>query len=155
MITVAEVERGGETPLADLVRSRRAELQLSLRSFADVCVDPVTGDGGLVGHNWVDRLEKRVAVTPPQLPGLRALGRGSRRGSPTGPPPQDSTWRLRLFKKLPPHSSWASRPTTPTPARHAPWSPMPSACRWRSAGICWLSSRRTTALGSTDHAPQR
>ncbi|NUQ96141.1 MAG: XRE family transcriptional regulator [Streptomyces sp.] len=76
MTTVVEVERRDETPLSDLVRSRRTELRLGLRSFAGVCVDPVTGEGGLIGHNWADRLEKRAAVTPPQLPELRALAAG-------------------------------------------------------------------------------
>ncbi|MFJ8335952.1 XRE family transcriptional regulator [Streptomyces sp. NPDC094437] len=76
MAAMIEAERGVEAQLSDLVRGRRAELRLSLRGFAALCVDPVTGDDGLVKHSWVDRLEKRAAVTPPQLPELRALAAG-------------------------------------------------------------------------------
>ncbi|MEV0115567.1 XRE family transcriptional regulator [Streptomyces sp. NPDC050844] len=73
---MAEVEQEAKAQLADLVRSRRMELRLSLRGFAAACVDPVAGEGGLIGHGWVDRLEKGMSVTPPQLPELRALAAG-------------------------------------------------------------------------------
>ncbi len=73
---MAEEEQAERTQLSDLVRSRRAELRLSLRGLAAKCIDPVTKEGGLIGHNWVDRLEKGMSVTPPQVPGLRALAEG-------------------------------------------------------------------------------
>jgi transcriptional regulator with XRE-family HTH domain len=59
-------------PLSDLVRRRRAELGLSLRKFADRCIDPDTGEQELK-YGIIDRLERREAVTPFQLPELRAL----------------------------------------------------------------------------------
>ncbi|NUH35323.1 XRE family transcriptional regulator [Streptomyces samsunensis] len=64
------------THLSDLVRDRRAELRLSLRGLEAQCVDPDTGEGGLVKYSWIDRLEKRQPVIPPQLPELRALAVG-------------------------------------------------------------------------------
>ncbi|MCX5050979.1 helix-turn-helix domain-containing protein [Streptomyces sp. NBC_00474] len=76
MTAMVEAEQHVEAELSDLVRRRRAELRLSLRGFAAACIDPATGEGGLIGHNWVDRLEKGTAVTPPQLPELRALATG-------------------------------------------------------------------------------
>ncbi|MFF4363456.1 XRE family transcriptional regulator [Streptomyces sp. NPDC001604] len=76
MAAAGETEQHVETQLADLVRSRRAELRLSLRGLAAECVDPLTGKSGLIGYNWVDRLEKQLSVTPPQLPELRALAAG-------------------------------------------------------------------------------
>lgn len=64
------------TDLSDLVRKRRVdELDLSLRALAERCIDPETGI-----QEWkygtLDRLEKYEAVTPPQLPQLRALAAG-------------------------------------------------------------------------------
>ncbi|SDM62986.1 hypothetical protein SAMN04487981_10250 [Streptomyces sp. cf386] len=73
---MTEAERESRAQLSDLVHRRRKELRLSLRGFAAACVDPATGTGGLIGHNWVDRLEKHMATTPPQLPELRALATG-------------------------------------------------------------------------------
>ncbi|MGW3570182.1 XRE family transcriptional regulator [Streptomyces sp. NPDC000941] len=66
----------GRAHLSDLVRARRAELRLSLRALADRCVDPEAGGGSLVKYSWIDRLEKRLPVIPPQLPELRALAAG-------------------------------------------------------------------------------
>lgn len=62
-------------PLSDLVRRRRAELGLSLRKFAERCVDPDTGMQE-IKFGVVDRLERRESVTPLQLPELRALAAG-------------------------------------------------------------------------------
>ena len=64
------------THLSDFVRDRRAELGLSLRGLEARCVDPETGEDGLVKYSWIDRLEKRQPVIPPQLPELRALAAG-------------------------------------------------------------------------------
>lgn len=73
---MVEAEQEVEAQLSDLVRSRRAELRLSLRGLAAKCVDPVLKEDGLVKHGWIDRLEKLMPVTPPQLPELRALAAG-------------------------------------------------------------------------------
>ncbi|MFE6689617.1 XRE family transcriptional regulator [Streptomyces sp. NPDC057743] len=62
------------TDLSDLVRDRRAELKVGLRTLADRCADPETGEQLKVG--WLHRLETREPVIPPQLPGLRALAAG-------------------------------------------------------------------------------
>ncbi|MFD7428441.1 XRE family transcriptional regulator [Streptomyces sp. NPDC059818] len=59
------------TEFADLIRSRRAELKLSLDRFEKKCVDPVTGTR--VKSSWVYRLETGEPVIPPRLPQLRAL----------------------------------------------------------------------------------
>jgi transcriptional regulator with XRE-family HTH domain len=63
--------------LSDLVKRRRAELGYSLRTLADRCVDPVTGEQRY-SRGTIDNLEKRAPVTPPQLPDLRALEAGLR-----------------------------------------------------------------------------
>lgn len=53
------VEHGARTELSDLVRTRRAELGLSLRALAGRCINPEDpGAGPVVDHNWIDRLEK-------------------------------------------------------------------------------------------------
>lgn len=75
MISMAEQETA--YALSDLVRRRRAEQNLSLRKFAERCVDPETGVQE-IKHAWLERLEKRQPVTPLQLPGLRALAAGLR-----------------------------------------------------------------------------
>ncbi|GAA3727601.1 helix-turn-helix transcriptional regulator [Streptomyces tremellae] len=65
--------------LAELVRSRRAELGLSLRKLAEQCVDPDRPDGGhLWKHAVINRLEKGLPIIPPRLPELRALAAGLR-----------------------------------------------------------------------------
>lgn len=68
-------EAAARTDLSDLVRRRRAELGLALRTLADRCIDP---DTGLVEWKYgtLDRLEKGLAITPPILPQLRALAEG-------------------------------------------------------------------------------
>lgn len=68
MMTEAEAR----TDFSDLVRRRRADLGLGLRTLADRCIDPETG-----AVEWkygtLDRLEKGLVITPPNLPQLRAL----------------------------------------------------------------------------------
>jgi hypothetical protein len=61
--------------LSDLVKRRRADRRLSLRGLAERCIDPETGVQE-IKHGWIDGLEKRRPVTPPQLPQLRALAAG-------------------------------------------------------------------------------
>lgn len=59
------------TQLADLIRSRRAELNVGLKAFAEKAVDPVTG--ARVTRGWVYRLEQGEPVTPPVYEELCAL----------------------------------------------------------------------------------
>jgi transcriptional regulator with XRE-family HTH domain len=59
------------THLADLIRSRRAELNVGLKAFAEKAVDPVTG--ARVTRGWVYRLEQGEPVTPPVFEELCAL----------------------------------------------------------------------------------
>ncbi|MFE5662420.1 hypothetical protein ACFQ7W_00620 [Streptomyces niveus] len=69
--------RTERTELSDLVRDRRAELGLSYRKLADACIDPkAPANGPLWKFGLLERLEKRFAVSPPQLPELRALAAG-------------------------------------------------------------------------------
>lgn len=61
------------TDLSDLVRNRRAALRLSLRA-----VEEHPGNAGedgkpIIKRGWLDRLEKRKSVIPPQVPELTAL----------------------------------------------------------------------------------
>ena len=60
--------------LADLVRARRGQLNLSLAGLSAVAVDPE--DGSSVSHGWIHRLERGRPVHPPQLSQLRALAVG-------------------------------------------------------------------------------
>jgi hypothetical protein len=73
MIGMAEQET--RTRLSDLVIDRRARLRLSLAALADRCIDPDTGEPE-VKTGWLHRLERRLPVTPPGLPQLRALAAG-------------------------------------------------------------------------------
>lgn len=67
------VERAARTELSDLVRTRRAELGLSLRALAGRCVDPEGPEAGqVVDHNWIDRLEKNILKEIPD--GVRLAG---------------------------------------------------------------------------------
>ncbi|MGW0865777.1 helix-turn-helix domain-containing protein [Streptomyces sp. NPDC002611] len=59
------------THLADLIRSRRAELNVGLKAFAERAVDPVSG--ARVTRGWVYRLEQGEPVTPPVYEELCAL----------------------------------------------------------------------------------
>jgi hypothetical protein len=70
MISMAEQET--TYALSDLVKRRRSEMRLSLRGFAELCIDPETGVQE-IKHGVIDRLERREPVTPFQLPELRAL----------------------------------------------------------------------------------
>lgn len=62
------------THLSDLVRDRRAALNISLKTLEQRAVDPVTRTG--LKHSWLHRLENAEPVIPPQLPQLRALENG-------------------------------------------------------------------------------
>lgn len=68
-------EQQQRTDLTDLVRTRRQELGLSLRSLAAASVDPETGEQ-LVKYSWLARLENLEPVIAPQLPQLRAMAAG-------------------------------------------------------------------------------
>jgi transcriptional regulator with XRE-family HTH domain len=74
MIAMAADHDQSARTLSDTVRTRRAELGLSLRAAEERCVDPETG--AIVGRNYIDRLEKNVGnlqpPTPAQLRGLAA-----------------------------------------------------------------------------------
>jgi transcriptional regulator with XRE-family HTH domain len=59
------------TDFADLIRSRRAELNVGLKAFAEKAVDPVTKTR--VTRGWVYRLEQGEPVTPPVYEELCAL----------------------------------------------------------------------------------
>ncbi|WP_432114050.1 helix-turn-helix domain-containing protein [Streptomyces sp. S1] len=56
---------------ADLIRRRRAELNLGLTAFAARAVDPASGVK--VSRGWIHRLEKGEPITPPVVEELRAL----------------------------------------------------------------------------------
>lgn len=56
---------------ADLVRTRREELNEGLTAFAAKAVDPETGER--VTRGWIHRLESGEPVIPPQVEQLRAL----------------------------------------------------------------------------------
>ncbi|MFF8409038.1 XRE family transcriptional regulator [Streptomyces omiyaensis] len=74
MIAMAADHDQSARTLSDTVRTRRAELGLSLRAAEERCVDPETGT--VVGRNYIERLEKAVAnlqpPTPAQVRGLAA-----------------------------------------------------------------------------------
>ena len=59
------------THLADLIRTRRAELGESLDTFAARAVDPVSGVR--VTRGWIYRLERGEKITPPVYEELAAL----------------------------------------------------------------------------------
>lgn len=70
------VEQEARTDLGDLVRNRRAELGLSLRSCAALCIDPETSTQPFQ-YGWIDKLEKhRSDIATPELSWLRALAAG-------------------------------------------------------------------------------
>lgn len=71
------VEQAARTDLSDLVRTRRAELGLSLRVLAGRCINPDSpGAGPVVDHNWVDRLEKGLLREIPDYARLAGLSVG-------------------------------------------------------------------------------
>lgn len=59
------------THFADLIRRRRAELNVGLKAFAERAVDPVSGVR--VTRGWIYRLEQGEPVTPPVYEELCAL----------------------------------------------------------------------------------
>ncbi|MEU1496111.1 XRE family transcriptional regulator [Streptomyces sp. NPDC005732] len=71
------VDQAARTDLSDLVRTRRAELGLSLRALASRCINPDAPDAGpVVDHNWIDRLEKGVLREIPDYGRLAGLHAG-------------------------------------------------------------------------------
>ncbi|MFG2679239.1 XRE family transcriptional regulator [Streptomyces sp. NPDC048392] len=71
------VEQAARTDLSDLVRTRRAELALSLRALASRCINPDDPDAGpVVDHNWIDRLEKGTLREIPDYGRLAGLAAG-------------------------------------------------------------------------------
>ncbi|MFI1723874.1 hypothetical protein [Streptomyces sp. NPDC020489] len=62
------------TDLSDLLRSRKEELDLSIRDLADASIDPEGRDAGpLYKRTTLDSLLKAESVKAPSLPQLRAL----------------------------------------------------------------------------------
>jgi hypothetical protein len=72
---IGMAEQDTRTRLSDVVVDRRAKLRLSLVALADRCIDPATGEQE-VKTGWLHRLERRLPVTAPGLPQLRALAAG-------------------------------------------------------------------------------
>ncbi|WP_327403878.1 helix-turn-helix domain-containing protein [Streptomyces sp. NBC_01288] len=71
------VEQAARTDLSDLVRTRRAELGLSLRALAERCINPDEPQAGpVVDHNWIDRLEKGILRDIPDYARLAGLHAG-------------------------------------------------------------------------------
>lgn len=66
-----EPEPERRTQFRDLIRRRRAELNLGLDAFASRAVDPISGVQ--VKRGWINRLETNLPVTPPVYEELRAL----------------------------------------------------------------------------------
>ncbi|MER7930533.1 XRE family transcriptional regulator [Streptomyces sp. NPDC096057] len=68
------------TDLSDLLRDRKAELDMSLRELVEACVDPENPDGGpLIRRTTLDGLLKAdEAVKAPTVPVMRALAAGFR-----------------------------------------------------------------------------
>ncbi len=77
MATQDDRSRSAEqrTDLADLIRTRRAQLGYSLDKFAAEAVDPISGRR--VTRGWIYRLETGEPVTPPVFEELRALARAA------------------------------------------------------------------------------
>lgn len=63
------------TDFADLVRHRRAELGISVRSLAEQSVDPETGEQPFK-FGWVSKLERGGSTDAPSAAILRALSVG-------------------------------------------------------------------------------
>lgn len=66
------------TDLADLVRTRRGELGLSLRKLAEQCIDPEDPGEPLWKFGVLHRLEKGLPILRPSGPEVRALAAGLR-----------------------------------------------------------------------------
>jgi transcriptional regulator with XRE-family HTH domain len=63
------------TSFTDLVRQRRAELGLSVRKLADLCIDPETGERPFK-FGWIGKVENGEVLTAPGSAYLRALAAG-------------------------------------------------------------------------------
>lgn len=73
---MAEQQR---SELADLVRRRRAELGISLRTLAERAIDPEPPPGEpaeQVKYGWISKLENGKPTDAPSEAQLRALGAG-------------------------------------------------------------------------------
>ncbi|WP_435279268.1 helix-turn-helix domain-containing protein [Streptomyces sp. 1222.5] len=68
-------EQPQRTDFADLVRQRRAELGLSVRTLAEQSVDPETGERPFK-FGWVSKLERGGSTDAPSASILRALSAG-------------------------------------------------------------------------------
>lgn len=64
------------TQFADLVKTRREELGLSLAALSDAAIDPETNTR--VTSAWIHRLETGKPVVPPDYHQLRAFAAGLR-----------------------------------------------------------------------------
>ncbi|MEU8756280.1 XRE family transcriptional regulator [Streptomyces chartreusis] len=62
------------TDFADLVRQRRAELNISVRKLAEQSVDPETGEQAKFG--WISKVERGESTDAPAATILRALAVG-------------------------------------------------------------------------------
>ncbi|WP_173313159.1 helix-turn-helix domain-containing protein [Streptomyces fulvorobeus] len=72
------VDSPTRTDLADLVRTRRQDLGLSLRKLAERCVDPEDPGEPLWKFGVLHRLEKGLPILRPSEPESRALAAGLR-----------------------------------------------------------------------------
>ncbi|MEU8886682.1 XRE family transcriptional regulator [Streptomyces sp. NPDC048442] len=63
-----------KTQLSDLVRRRRAELGISLRTLAERSIDPLSGEQAKFG--WISKLENNKPTDTPSEELLRALAAG-------------------------------------------------------------------------------
>ncbi|PJN38954.1 transcriptional regulator [Streptomyces sp. CB02959] len=75
MTTMVEEDdrQAARTQLSDLVRERRAELRMSLRAVEEHPQNRDADERPIIKRGWLDRLEKRQPVIPPQVPELTAL----------------------------------------------------------------------------------
>lgn len=72
-------EQQQRSELADLVRRRRAELGISLRTLAERAIDPEPSPGEpaeQVKFGWISKLENGKPTDAPSEAQLRALGAG-------------------------------------------------------------------------------
>ncbi|MCX5201094.1 helix-turn-helix transcriptional regulator [Streptomyces sp. NBC_00237] len=67
-------EQVQRTQLADLVRRRRAELGISLRTLSEAAFDRQTGEQAKFG--WISKLENGKPTDAPSEPMLKALAAG-------------------------------------------------------------------------------
>ncbi|MFI2078279.1 XRE family transcriptional regulator [Streptomyces triculaminicus] len=74
MVKQDDTTHAPRTALSDLVRDRRTELRLSLKTLEERTA-PEEGGEPVVKSGWLHRLERREPVIPPQVPELTALAR--------------------------------------------------------------------------------